>query len=141
MDLPRSAPVSSYARHALCVGAAFSAFSLAWAAWVLPSRPGTPLAIVAAVLACFHAATSVSAGSGSARLAAIWRVAALASLGAASIFAAAILWSSIAVVRLYGSLGWGLTALLVPILLLLLIATVPFGIWGLLATRTAYDRP
>jgi hypothetical protein len=135
------ASLSSSSRRALCVWAAFSAFSFAWAAWVLPSRPVTPLAGLAAVLTCLHAATSVSAGCAPARLAVIWRVAAFASLGAALIFAAAILWSSVAVIRLYGSLGWGLTALLVPILLLLSIATVPFGICGLRATRTAYERP
>jgi hypothetical protein len=119
----------------------FSALVFAWAAWVLPSQPDTPLGWLAAFLAGLHAATGVSAGWAPARLAVIWRLAAIASLGAAAVFTTAIVWTSLVVVRLYGSLGWGLTALLVPILFLLLVATVPFGMYGLQATRTAYERP
>jgi hypothetical protein len=65
-----------------------------------------------------------------------WRLLAISSLLCGLIFTLAIGTASIELVHMYGALGWGLTALLGAIGLLLLVATLPMGILGLRWTRT-----
>jgi hypothetical protein len=107
----------------------------AWAAWLLPSRPGTWLGALAALLAAAHAATLVVAALWPEQLARPWRALSWLSLWAGATFAAAIGWTSVDLVRRFGSLGWGVSALLAAIGVLLLLATWPFAAWGLRATR------
>jgi hypothetical protein len=131
---------SRNARGGLCACSAFLGAAFAWAAVVLPSRPGTPLACLAAALAVLHGLTSVAVLTGSALLRKVLRATAFGSLASAVLFMGALGWTSGAVVGLYGALGWGLTALLAPIGVLLLGATLPFGIWGLRVSRADPDR-
>jgi hypothetical protein len=116
-----------------------SAVLFGWAAWVLPSRPGTWLGALAALLAAAHAATWVVAALWPEQLWRPWRALSWLSLGAGLTFVGAIVWASLDLVRRFGGLGWGVTALLAPIGLLLLLATCPFAAWGLRATRRAHD--
>jgi hypothetical protein len=111
------------------------ALLFAWAAWQLPSRPGTWLGALAALLAAAHAATLVVAALWPEQLARPWRALSWLSLCAGTTFAAAIGWTSVDLVRRFGSLGWGVSALLAAIGVLLLLATWPFAAWGLRATR------
>jgi hypothetical protein len=69
-----------------------------------------------------------------------WRVLAFCSLAAAPVFIGAISLTSVEVVRTYGALGWGLTALLAVIGWLLIVGTVPIALWGLRTTGRAYER-
>jgi hypothetical protein len=116
-----------------------SALLFGWAAWVLPSRPGTWLGALAALLAAAHAASWVVAALWPEQLWRPWRALSWLSLGAGLAFACAIAWTSLDLVRRFGSLGWGVTALLAAIGVLLLLATWPFAAWGLSATRKAHD--
>jgi len=111
----------------------------AWAAWVLPARPGTWLGALAALLAAAHAATLVVATLWPEQLARPWRALSWLSLGAGATFAGAIAWTCVDLVRRFDSLGWGVTALLAAIGVLLLLATWPFAAWGLRATRKLHD--
>ena len=107
----------------------------AWAGEVLPSRPGTSLGGLALLLAATHAATFVVGGLWPEQLLRPWRAASWLSLAAGAIFATALAWTSVDMVRRFGSLGWGVTALLGAIGVLALLATWPFAFWGLRATR------
>jgi hypothetical protein len=107
----------------------------AWAGEVLPSRPQTLLGGLALLLAATHAATFVVAGLWPEQLLRPWRVLSWLSLAAGAIFASALTWTSVDMVRRFGSLGWGVTALLSAIGVLSLLATWPFAFWGLRATR------
>ena len=111
----------------------------AWAASVLPARPGTALGLLAALLSAAHGATLLVALFWPRRLWEAWRKLALLSLGAGAIFLGALSWTSIVLVSRFGSLGAGVSALLGAISVLLLLATWPFGLWGLVATRTLRD--
>jgi len=117
-----------------------SALLFGWAAWALPSRPGTWLGALAALLAAAHAATWVVAALWPEQLWRPWRALSWLSLGAGLAFACSIVWAGLDLVRRFGSLGWGVTALLAAIGVLLLLATWPFAAWGLSATRKAHDR-
>jgi len=111
---------------------------LGWAAVALPPRWNTLLGLVCAGLALLHALTAASVlaapGLGHRAL----RVLAWASLGSALVFVGALGGSSVELVRMFGALGWGLTALLGAILVLLLALTVPIGVAGLWLTRTPH---
>jgi hypothetical protein len=131
---------SIHARTGLVLITAFSALSFGWAALVLPWRAGAPLALVAGGLSILHAFTAATALFLPAAVLRTWRVLALCSVGAASVFVSAISLTSIEVVRTYGALGWGLTALLAVIGWLLLVATLPIALWGLRMTGGAYER-
>jgi hypothetical protein len=61
---------------------------------------------------------------------------ALASLAAAPVFLFAISAASLQMVEMYGPLGWALTAALAAIAWLLLLGTVPVGLFGLYMTRS-----
>lgn len=108
---------------------------MAWAGEVLPSRPGTLLGGLALLLAAAHAATFVVGGLWPEQLLRPWRALSWLSLGAGAIFTAALTWTSVDMVRRFGSLGWGVTVLLAAIGVLSLLATWPFAFWGLRATR------
>ena len=116
-----------------------SATAFAWAALVLPARPGTPLGLLAAALSIAHGATLLVALLWPRRLQIAWRALALLSLGAGAIFLGALGWTSSVLWSRFGSLGAGVSALLGAVAVLLLLATWPLGIWGLHATRTRHD--
>ena len=122
-------------RFSLLLANAGLAGVFAWAGQVLPSRPGTLLGGLALLLAAAHAATFVVGGLWPEQLLRPWRALSWLSLAAGAIFAGALTWTSIDMVRRFGSLGWGVTALLAAIAVLLLLATWPLAFWGLRATR------
>ena len=128
-------PVPKQVRLGLSSGAACSACLFAWAAFVLPWRPEAPLALLAFGLALLHAVTALTTLFWPRRMQRAWRLLAFGSLLCGLIFTLAIGTASIELVQMYGDLGWGLTALLVVIGLLLLVATLPMGILGLRWTR------
>lgn len=115
-----------------------SALLFAWAAVVLPSRPGTALGGLAAVLAAAHTVLLGVALFRPSRLRVLLRAVASFSLLAGGTFLAAIGWTSVGLIRQFGSLGWGVSALLSVIAALLSALTCPFGIWGLQVTRNAH---
>jgi hypothetical protein len=123
-------------RIGLSVSAACSAGLFGWAAFVLPWRPEAPLALLAFGLALLHAATAFTALCWPRRLRRAWRLLAIGSLLCGLVFTLAIGTASIKLVRMYGDLGWGLTALLATIGLLLWVATLPMGVLGLRWTRS-----
>lgn len=131
---------SIHSRAVLALITTLSALSFGWAALVLPWRAGAPLALLAGGLSLLHAFTSLTALFRPAAVLRAWRVLAFCSLGAAPTFVFAISLTSVEVVRAYGALGWGLTALLAVIGWLLLVCTVPIGLWGLRRTAMAYER-
>jgi hypothetical protein len=116
-----------------------SATTFAWAALVLPARAGTALGLLAAALCAAHGATLLVALLWPGRLRTAWRALALLSLGAGVLFLGALGWTSSVLSSRFGSLGTGVSALLGAIAVLLLLATWPFGFWGLHATRTRHD--
>jgi len=116
-----------------------SAATFAWAALVLPTRPGTALGLLAAALSAGHGATLLVALLWPGRLRAAWRALAWLSLAAGAIFLGALGWTSSVLCSRFGSLGVGVSALLGAIAVLLLLATWPFGLWGLRATRTRHE--
>jgi len=122
-------------RFSLLLANAGLAGVFAWAGEVLPSRQGTLLGGLALLLAATHAATFVVGGLWPEQLLRPWRALSWLSLGAGAIFAAALIWTGVDMVRRFGSLGWGVTVLLAAIGVLLLLATWPFAFWGLRATR------
>ena len=122
-------------RFSLLLANAGLAAVFAWAGEVLPSRPGTLLGGLALLLAAAHAATFVVGGLWPGQLRRPWRALSWLCLAAGATFASALLWTSFELVRRFGSLGWGVTALLAAIGVLLLLATWPFAFWGLCATR------
>jgi hypothetical protein len=126
-------------RRTLMFATAAAAALFSWAAAVLPSRPGTWLGALSALLAAAHAATLVIAALWPEQMWRPWRALSWLSLGAGLTFAGAIVWTAVDLVRRFGSLGWGVTALLAAIGVLLLLATWPFAAWGLVATRRAHD--
>lgn len=111
---------------------------LGWAALVLPPRWNTLLGLICAGLALLHAVTAASVLSAPVLGHRALRVLAWASLASALIFAGALGGASVELVRMFGALGWGLTALLGAILLLLLALTVPIGVAGLWLTRAPH---
>ncbi|HEU4579067.1 MAG TPA: hypothetical protein VFS67_12475 [Polyangiaceae bacterium] len=126
-------------RFSLLFANAGLACVFAWAGEVLPSRPGTLLGALAQLLAASHAATLVVGALWPAQLRRPWRISSWLSLGAGGIFTVALTWTSVEMVRRFGSLGWGVTVLLIAIGVLLLLSTWPFALWGLHATRKQHD--
>jgi hypothetical protein len=118
-----------------------SAGAFGWAGLVLPWRPATPLALLALALALLHAMTTLSAIWWPEGLRRVWRALAWCSLLAAAIFSVALTVTGLDLVATYGALGAGLAALLAVIGLLLLIGTLPIGIWGLRMTGRSHGRP
>jgi len=120
----------------LAAGTAASALAFGWAAFVLPWRSDAPLGLVLWALSALHACTALTAMGWPRRLGRPLSLLALASLAAAPIFLFAVSRTSLQMVEMYGPLGWALTAALAAIAWLLLLATVPVGIFGLYVTRS-----
>jgi hypothetical protein len=135
MSPPRVCSISSWALWPIAGG---SALLFAWASAALPSRPGTALGGLAAVLAAAHTLTLGVALFRPSRLRLLLRAVAGFSLLAGGTFLTAIGWTSVVLVRQFGSLGWGVSALLGLIGALLAALTGPFGVWGLRVTRNAH---
>src|SRR5690242_14285243 len=95
---------------ALCSGT--GAYVFAWAAWTLPSQPGTALGLIAGLLSAAHALSFLAAVFAPKRMPGILGPVGVCSLVAGAIFAGAILWTSIEMVQHFGSLGWGVSVLL-----------------------------
>jgi hypothetical protein len=109
------------ARPSLLLACGASAWLFAWAAWVLPSERGTLL------------------GLQPARLLLAWRALSWLSLAAGALFVGAIGWSAWVLATRFGNVGGGVAALLGAIAVLVTLATLPFAVWGLRATRKAPD--
>ena len=130
LDLPAGT------RPWLTVGTALSALAFGWAAFVLPWRAEAPLGLLSWALSALHACTALTALCWPRRLGRPLWLLALASLLAAPIFLFAVAATSIEMVQMYGPLGWALTAALAEIAWLLLLATVPVGVFGLYVSRS-----
>ena len=119
------------------VGLAFG-----WAALRLPWRPDAPLALLLWVLAAANIGALVALLAQSRHLRHALSVLVVISLAAAPVFAWAIVMTGVAMVRMFGALGWGLSVALAAIGWLLLLATLPLGVLGLrLLRRSALDEP
>jgi hypothetical protein len=127
------------ARPSLLLACGASAWLFAWAAWVLPSERGTLLGLLAALLAAAHAVTLGVALLQPARLLLAWRALSWLSLAAGALFVGAIGWSAWVLATRFGNVGGGVAALLGAIAVLVTLATLPFAVWGLRATRKAPD--
>jgi len=123
-------------RSWLAAGTAVSALAFGWAAFVLPWRSDAPLGLALWALATLHACTTLAAICWPLRLGRPLQVLALASLVAAPVFSFEISATGIEMVRMYGPLGWALTAALGAIAWLLLLGTLPVGVFGLYVTRS-----
>jgi hypothetical protein len=106
-----------------------------WAALRLPWRLDAPLALLLWALAAANIGTLAALlGSGRYVRGALSALVVL-SFAAAPVFAWAIVVTSLAMVRMFGALGWGLTVALGAIGWLLLLATLPLGLVGLRQLR------
>lgn len=132
--------LSPAARAWLGLGTSVSALAFGWAAFALPWRPGAPLGLLLWGLSLLHACTAISVACCPRRLTRPLQLLALASLGAAPMFVFAVSSASVEMVRMYGPLGWTLTAALAAIAWLLVLGTVPVGIIGLYVTRSSHGR-
>ena len=121
-----SPSLSGRTRAGLVLVTGLSAVAFAWASLVLPTRPGTALGLLAALL-------------WPVQLRRAWRGLSLLSLAAGALFVGALGWTSIILSSRFGSLGVGVSALLGAIAVLLVLATWPLGLWGWVATRTRHD--
>ncbi|HVZ34882.1 MAG TPA: hypothetical protein VG963_20790 [Polyangiaceae bacterium] len=126
-----------HSRPALALCSGIGAYVFAWAAWTLPSQPGTVLGLIAGLLSAAHGLLLLAAVFAPKRMPGILGPVGVCSLVAGATFAGAILWTAIEMVRHFGSLGWGVSALLGAIGVLSLALTWPFGIWALLLVRRA----
>jgi hypothetical protein len=133
-----------WARPWVVAWTGLSAVGLAWAALVLPWRPGAPLGLLLWALAVLHLCNALTAALRPVRLG--WPLALLgaASLAAALVLAAAITGTALEMVRTFGQLGWAVTVALAAIGWLALLATLPVALVSLhlcyLAPRTS-DGP
>jgi hypothetical protein len=129
-----SVPRGSH-RVAFVLSSSASAALLAWAAWVLPSRPGSLPALLAALLCLAHLGTLVVALLRPCHLRPVWRVLSWVSLATGTLLASLIAVTAREMVERFGGLGIGVAALLGALGVLVLLATVPFAAWGLSVTR------
>lgn len=127
-------------RPAVLSSTAASAALFAWAAWELPSRPGSWPAMVLAGLALAHLGTLLVALLRPRRMRAAWRALSWLSLGASLLFAYLIVATAREMVQRFGNLGVGVAVLLAAIGVLALLATAPFAVWGLRATCLRASR-
>lgn len=123
-------------RPAVSLSTGVSAALFAWAAWQLPSRPGSLPALLLAGLALAHLATLLVVLFRPQQLRAVWRALSWLSVAASMVLLAMIVATAREMVQRFGSLGVGVAWLLGAIGLLALLATVPFAAWGLRATRS-----
>ena len=124
-------------RSAVGISTGVSAALFTWAAWPLPSRPGSPVALLLALLAFVHLSTLLVALLHPQRLRQAWRASSWMSLAGGLLLLLAIALTARDMVQRFGSLGVGVASLLGVIALLVLLATAPFAVWGLRATRVA----
>jgi hypothetical protein len=122
-------------RPAVAISTGVSAALFAWAAWQLPSRPGSAVALLLALLAVVHLGTLLVALLSPRRLRWAWRACSWVSLSGGLLLVLAIALTVREMVQRFGSLGVGVASLLGVVALLALLATAPFGVWGLRATR------
>lgn len=122
-------------RPAVLSSTAVSAALFAWAALELPSRPGSWPALLLAGLALAHLGTLLVVLLRPRALRRLWRALSWLSLGASLLLTGCIALTVREMVQRFGSLGVGVAGLLAAIGLLALLATVPFAVWGLRATR------
>ena len=122
-------------RPAVLLSTALSAALFAWAALELPSRSGSAAALSLAALALVHLGALLAMLLWPRRLRAVWRAASWLSLGAGGLFVGFIAVTAREMVLRFSSLGLGVASLLGVIGALALLATVPFAVWGLRATR------
>jgi hypothetical protein len=122
-------------RPAVAIASGLSAALFAWAAGELPSRPGSPVALLLAGLALVHLGTLLVAVLSPLRLRWAWRTCSGVSLVSSLLLIGAIAVTAREMLQRFGSLGVGVASLLGVIGVLTLLATAPFAIWGLRATR------
>jgi hypothetical protein len=122
-------------RLALVLSTSASAVLFAWAAWVLPSRPGSVPALVAGGLGAAHLGALLVLLFWPRRLRTVWRALSWLSLAVGALLASLTVVTAHEMVQRFGSLGIGVASLLGAIVVLVLLATVPFSAWGLGATR------
>lgn len=122
-------------RLALVLSTSASAALFAWAAWVLPSRPGSVPALLAAGLAVAHLCALLVTLFWPQRVRSVWRTLSWLSLATGALLASSMIATASEMVQRFGSLGIGVTFLLGALVVLVLLATVPFSAWGLRATR------
>lgn len=122
-------------RPALLSATCASAALFAWATLELPSRPGSLPALLLAALALAHVATFAVGMLRPRHLRSWWRALSWGSLLAGATLAGMIAVTARDMVQRFGKLGVGVAALLAAIGVLVLLATAPFAVWGLRATR------
>ena len=127
-------------RVLLIFGTSVSAFVFGWAALVLPGHVQAPLALLAWALSLLHLGTCLAALCRPERLRYLLRLLGLVSSFAAPVFVVAIGLSCLELVAMFGPLGWGLTALLAVIGWLLLVGTLPIGLWALRLTAATHEH-
>jgi hypothetical protein len=117
-----------------------SAIAFGWAALVLPWRPGAPVALLAWGLGVSHlcAAGALAWRPEHARRPLL--VLAFVSLAAAAVFAYAIGSTGVQMVEMFGALGWGLAAALGAIGWLVMLGTLPMGLYLFHFTRRRHAR-
>lgn len=130
-----------HAEWSACERYCVSALSLlqgvlvAWAGWVLPWRSWTLFAVACYALATANGLTVVLALSQPLRALHAWRLSAWLSLLLLAIATSIVGQSSAYLVGVYGQLGAGLSAALIAVWGLVVLVTLPLGIWGLVRTR------
>lgn len=124
-------------RLALIGATALSGLAWGWAALALPWRAGAPLGLLGWGLAVLHVASALVLSWRPSRSGRALALLALGSLAAAPLFSLAVVVTSVQMVRMFGPLGWGLAVALGAIGWLLLLGTVPIGLFLLHLTRSA----
>jgi hypothetical protein len=138
--MARSDLVPAGARPWLIAAMIVSASAFGWAALVLPWRPGAPIALLGWGLAVLHLCSAFTLAWRPARAGRPLRLLAIASLGAAAVFALAIALTSVQMVRMFGALGWALSVALGAIGWLALLGTLPLGLYLVSVTRRLHER-
>jgi hypothetical protein len=123
------------ARPWLVSATALSALAFGWAGLVLPWRPEAPLALLAWGLGVLHLCAAGALVARPARARRSLLLLATGSLSAAPVFTYAIASTSVRMVQMFGALGWGLTVALGAIGWLLLLGTLPVGLYLLRVVR------
>src|ERR1043165_8924562 len=92
-------------RAALVLGTSSSAALFGWAAWVLPSRPGSTPALLLALLALAHVLTLLIGLLRPEQLRAAWRALSWLSLSMGALLVGLICVTALQMVQRFGSLG------------------------------------
>lgn len=135
-------PRSPAARRFLIVAAGVGGLAFGWGALRLPWRPDAPLALLLWAVAAADTGAVVALLGSSRHSRGVLSALVVLSFAAAAVFVGAIAVTSLAMVHMFGALGWGLTVALAAIGWLLLLATLPLGVVGLrYLRRRAPDAP